>query len=223
LPFALRLCQIEFAIFVATHPFNHFFEDYYFFAFKRKMVERIASGPNKGFFVLPNSLLTEQLTYEPPSYAAYKNYQIALTLNDLVYYRYSPGPGKRILGFNRTLLPYIDGYYYVRKSSADIRRLLYALENRLVPSTGNTELFNINFDAIPVPDDYRPYYLEPCTLQTGCGAPAPTPAPSGPTKEGNLFQESTITVKDKNYTGPFYLIGWALLIGLIIAVIGYLA
>lgn len=186
------------------------------------MVERISSGPDTGFYVLSNSLLTEQLASETPSYAAYKNYQIALTLNDMVYYRYSPGPGKRITGFNRTLLPYIDGYYYVRKSAPDIRRLLYALENRLVPSTGNTELFNMNFDAIHVPDDYKPYYLEPCTLSTGCGpAPAPTPAPT--LSNGNLFQESTITVKDKNYTGPFYLIAWALLIGLIIAVIGYLA
>lgn len=187
------------------------------------MVERISSGADKGFFVLPNSLLTEQLSYETPSYAAYKNYQLALTMNDLVYYRYSPGPGKLITGFNRTLLPYIDGYYYVRKSAADIRRLLYALENRLVPSTGNTELFNINFDAIHVPDDYRPYYLEPCTPQSGCGPLAAPPAPTPTPSNGNLFQESTITVKDKNYTGPFYLIAWALFIGLIIAVIGYLA
>lgn len=147
------------------------------------MVERIQSGPYKGFYTLPRSLYNEQLRDdviigERNLYTAYKNYQLTLTMNDIVYYRYSPGPGKTILGFNRTLLPFIDGYYYVRKSSNDIRRLLYALENKLVPSTGNTELFNIDFSKIPVPDSYKPYYLDPCDkAESWCVAPAAPAAP----------------------------------------------
>lgn len=194
------------------------------------MVERIASGENAGFFILPQSLLSDQLVEESDSYTAYKNYQIALTMNDLVYYRYSPGPGKKILGFNRTLLPYIDGYYYVRRSAPDIRRLLYALENRLVPSTGNTELFNINFDAIPVPDDYRPYFLEPCPPdwpKEWCLPPFKSnqvaDSGTGPLKGGDLFRESTVQYQGKDYTGPFLLIAWAIIFAFFIALIGYLA
>lgn len=119
----------------------------------------ITSGPNKGFYTL--STLADRIdTTGSVTFQNWRNYQASLEGDSNLYHRYSPGPGKTITGFNRTMLPFIDGYYYVRKN-ADIPRLLYALENRLVPSDGNIELFNIQFTDIHVPDDWCPYLFEP--------------------------------------------------------------
>jgi hypothetical protein len=122
--------------------------------------KQITSGENAGFYVLSKE--SDQIdTTGSKLFQRYRAYQQSLNPDNNLYHRYSPGPGKQITGFNRTVLPFIDGFYYVRKN-ADLPRLLYALENRLVPSDGNTELFNNQFTSIYVPDDWKPYLFEPC-------------------------------------------------------------
>lgn len=107
----------------------------------------IKSGSNKGYFVLPLQFVNDG----------------SIVRKDEVYSRFQLPNGKRIHGFNSSYLPYLDGYYYIPKNTQiDIRKLAYALENKLIPSSGNTEKFNTNFEKIVVPDNYCPHYLEPC-------------------------------------------------------------
>lgn len=71
----------------------------------------------------------------------------------------------KIKGFNKTTFPYVGGYYYIPYNTdmnqIDLRRLLYALTYQLVPTSGNTEIFEQQMNQIPVPNDYCPG-LEPC-------------------------------------------------------------
>ena len=73
---------------------------------------------------------------------------------------------KKIKGFNKNYLPYIEGYYYVPYNpEIDIRKLLYALENLEMPSSGNIETFNREFGKIIVPQSYTPVYVDPCLYE----------------------------------------------------------
>ena len=108
----------------------------------------IKQGPNKGYFYIPLQYVNDG----------------SLVRTNQVYSRFSLGNGKRIQGFNSEYLPFIDGYYYIPKNTQiDTRKLAYALENKLMPSSGNTELFEQDFERIVVPDDYCPHYLKPCS------------------------------------------------------------
>lgn len=137
------------------------------------MATIIDSGPNQGYYRIPNTLSSEKIPSksdtsfgQPRLYLAMRDQQLALEneagSGQNVYYRYSPGPDRDIVVFNDKP-PYVDGYYYVRRDdSIDLRQKLYALENKAVPSTGNTEIFNTAFADIKVPADYCPYYVDPC-------------------------------------------------------------
>ncbi len=103
---------------------------------------------------------------QPDLYVAMRQEQLSLQnaggTGQNTFYRYSPGPGRDIIGLNNRP-PYIDGYYYVRRNdSVDLRKQLYALETNDVPSSGNTEVFNTMLENIHVPDDWYPYYVDPC-------------------------------------------------------------
>jgi hypothetical protein len=109
---------------------------------------KISSGPNKGFYYIPTPYTTDN----------------SLVRNETVYSRLRLSPGKGIHGFNKSYLPYINGYYYVpRNDEMDIRKVIYGLENKEIPSTGNTETFMREFEhTILVPDEWCPHYLDPC-------------------------------------------------------------
>ena len=135
------------------------------------MAEKITSGPDEGYYTLPSSLSREQVRPdieigEPELYQAYRAWQLGLEQSageSQVYHRYSPGPGKQIRGFNRDYLPYVDGLHYVRRSpQINLRQQLFALENKLIPFTGNTEVFNTQLRKVAVPDDWCPHLLDPC-------------------------------------------------------------
>ncbi len=107
----------------------------------------INKGPNKGYFFLPTQFINDG----------------SIVNGNQIFSRFKLSNNKKIQGFNSTYLPYIDGYYYIPKDTQiDIRKLAYALENKLIPSTGNTETFNTEFKNIVVPNNYCPYYLKPC-------------------------------------------------------------
>lgn len=131
------------------------------------MAKRVTSGPFRGYFTIPDTIIREKMRDdviigERNLYNVMREFQMRLTEPDIHFYRYKPGPGRTITGYNRYLLPQIDGYYYIRKSKNDIRKLTYALENKLIPSSGNTEIFNIDYSDVYVPDGYCPYLLDPC-------------------------------------------------------------
>jgi hypothetical protein len=132
------------------------------------MAELVTSGPGKGYYTLPGTLIREQVRDdvvmgERDLFHAYKAWQLSLSEDDELWYRYSPGPGKHIKGFNRSYLPFIDGFYYVRRNpQVKLRQQLYALETKQVPSSGNTETFNLNLRKVVVPEDWCPYHLDPC-------------------------------------------------------------
>lgn len=109
---------------------------------------KITSGPNKGFYYIPTPFTNDN----------------SLARNETVYSRLRLPPGKSIHGFNKTYLPYIDGYYYVPKNDEiDIRKIIYGLQNKQIPSTGNTETFLRDFqNDIIVPKEWCPHYLDPC-------------------------------------------------------------
>lgn len=109
---------------------------------------KISSGPNKGFYYIPTPYTTDN----------------SLVRNEAVYSRLRLAPGKGIYGFNKSYLPYINGYYYVPKNDEiDIRKLIYGLENKEIPSSGNTETFVREFQkTINVPNEWCPEYLDPC-------------------------------------------------------------
>lgn len=140
------------------------------------MAELITDGQFKGYYSIPNTLMRERLRNdvevgERDLYNAYRSWQLSLEAaaggGNNVWYRYSPGPGKQILGFNRSYLPQIDGFYYVRRDpSINLRQQLYALEQKLVPASGNTELFNLQLAKVQVPEDWCPYFLDPCPSDT---------------------------------------------------------
>jgi len=128
-------------------------------------VEKIASGQFKGYYSLPGSIGREDGTKN--TYVAFEQ-----TMRDLAgargiaWYKYSPGPGKEIKGFNKQYLPRYGDYYYVaRDPSIDLRRQLYALETMLVPADGNTETFNLELNRVVVPSEWCPYYLDPCDTE----------------------------------------------------------
>lgn len=139
---------------------------------RNPMAKLITEGEFAGYYSLPDTLLRENLREdvevgERDLYNAYRSWQLSLEAaaggGNNVWYRYSPGPGEQILGFNRSYLPFIDGFHYVRRDpNIDVRQQLYALENKLVPSSGNTELFNLQLAKVRVPPEYCPYYLDPC-------------------------------------------------------------
>jgi hypothetical protein len=108
----------------------------------------ITTGPNKGYYYLPTPFLNDN----------------SIVRDSTVYSRMKLPPGQRIHGFNKSYLPYIDGYYYVPKSNVlDVRKVIYALQTQQVPSSGNTETFLRDFQyTTTVPADYCPYYLDPC-------------------------------------------------------------
>lgn len=108
----------------------------------------IKTGPDKGYFYLPLQEVNDG----------------SLVRTDTVYSRFRLPNNKQIHGFNSTYLPYLDGFYYIPKNTQiDTRKLAFALENKLMPSSGNTETFEHDFDNIVVPDNYCPYYLKPCS------------------------------------------------------------
>jgi len=143
-----------------------------------------------GYYTLPGSLIREQPDNdvemgEKELYNAYKAWQLSLSKDDELWYRYSPGPNKQITGFNKTYLPFIDNFYYVRKDpQINLRQQLYALETKRVPSSGNTELFNKQLGKVIVPDKWRPYHIDPC-FEEWCKEPQPTQK-AIPEKETNL-------------------------------------
>ena len=92
-------------------------------------VSQISSGPNKGFYKLTTAAERTDTTGSQ-LYLDYVAYQNSVAGDSIVHYKYSPGPGKKITGFSKTMLPYVDGYYYISKSYPQVRKLLYALENR---------------------------------------------------------------------------------------------
>lgn len=109
---------------------------------------KIASGPNKGFYYLQSPLTADN----------------SLVRDNTVYSRMKLPNNQRIHGFNSSYLPFVNGYYYVPKNDElDVRKVIYALQTKQVPSSGNTETFLRNFqDTVSVPDDYCPYILDPC-------------------------------------------------------------
>lgn len=109
---------------------------------------KLTTGSNKGFYFIPTPHTTDN----------------SLVRNDTVYSRLRLSPGKKIHGFNKSYLPYINGYYYIPKNDEiDIRKVIYGLENKEIPSTGNTETFLREFqNSIIVPQDWCPHYLDPC-------------------------------------------------------------
>lgn len=109
---------------------------------------KITDGINKGFYNLPVEFVADN----------------SLVMTNTVYSRLKLSDNKRIQGFNKTYLPFVDGFYYVpRTDGLDIRKVIYSLENKDVPSSGNTETFLRDFEnTIAVPDDWCPYYLDPC-------------------------------------------------------------
>lgn len=109
---------------------------------------KITSGPNKGFYYISTPFTTDN----------------SLVRNETVYSKLRLPKGKKIHGFNKSYLPHINGYYYVPKNDElDIRKVIYGLENKEIPSTGNTETFLREFqNTITVPTDWCPEYLKPC-------------------------------------------------------------
>lgn len=109
---------------------------------------KITSGPNKGFYYISTPFTSDN----------------SLVRNETVYSKLKLTPGKTIHGFNKTYLPYINGSYYVPKNDEiDIRKMVYGLENKEIPSTGNTETFLRDFQrTIIVPNTWCPEYLDPC-------------------------------------------------------------
>jgi hypothetical protein len=108
---------------------------------------KITSGPNQGYYYLPD----EQLNDGSP------------VRDNTVYSRLKTD--KPILGFNKSYLTYIDGYYYVPNiRGLDVRKMVYGLENKEIPSSGNTETFlrDLQNNTQSMPDDYCPRYLDPC-------------------------------------------------------------
>ena len=49
-----------------------------------------------------------------------------------------------------------------RDPQIDLRRQLFALENKLIPSDGNTEVFNRELSKVVVPAHYCPHLIDPC-------------------------------------------------------------
>ena len=124
---------------------------------------KITEGPYKGYYTI-NSLESNESTFG--SYLEMqRSLQQASGGRGLAWYKYSPGPGKDIQGFNQTYLPRIDDFYYVPLDpTIDIRKQLYALENKLVPADGNTERFNLELSKVHVPDNWCPYYIDPLPM-----------------------------------------------------------
>lgn len=113
---------------------------------------KIINGPNKGYYSLPVQIENDNSLIE----------------NDTVYSKLRLPPNNpKIHGFNKTYLSFINGYYYVPKNDElDVRKLIYSLENQLVPSSGNTETFLRQFQQnVIVPDDWCPEYLDPCNYR----------------------------------------------------------
>ncbi len=113
---------------------------------------KITSGPYKGYYYLPSVQLNDGSPVR----------------DNTVYSRLKLGPQEQISGFNRPYLPYVDGYYYVPNTPGfDTRKLIYALVNKEVPSSGNTESFlrDLKSNTASMPHDYCPYYLDPCNSE----------------------------------------------------------
>lgn len=67
-----------------------------------------------------------------------------------------------IKGMYSDYMEYRNGYYYLpRRPQIPIRKLLYGLQNYQMPTSGNTELFNFQFNGIRVPRGYCPF-IDPC-------------------------------------------------------------
>lgn len=112
----------------------------------------IESGDDEGFFRLSDLKINDGSIVRPNE----------------VYYRWKLPKNKRIKGFNKDYLVYQDGYHYIpRNPQIDTRKLAYALESKIVPSTGNTETFITEFERIRVPNDYCPD-ITPCVYDW-CG------------------------------------------------------
>ena len=132
------------------------------------MAELVTEGPGKGYYTLPGTVIRERIrddvtVGERDLFQAYKAWQLSLGGDQQLWHRYSPGPGKKIKGFNRSYLPFLDGYYYIRKEpQINLRQQLYALETKRIPSSGNTETFNRDLGKVVVPNEWCPYYLDPC-------------------------------------------------------------
>lgn len=126
------------------------------------MAKRITEGPYKGYFTLPDELLRENESGNVgESLNEWKQLETELRGSDLVWYRYSPGPNRKV--YNKGAVRQLDDFYYVRHNKeVDLRKLLYALETKRVPSTGNMEVFNLDFKKINVPSDWCPYLIDPC-------------------------------------------------------------
>lgn len=123
------------------------------------MAKRVLEGSGRGYYTLPGTLIRDN-SNKSALFQSMRSLQLSLSSDDELWYRYSPGPNKRIQGFN---IPFIDGYYYVRKNpQLDLRRQLYALETMRIPSSGNTELFEQQLNRVNVPNEWCPYYLDPC-------------------------------------------------------------
>ena len=139
---------------------------------KEAMAEKITNGEYRGFYTIPDSIMRESLredaiNAEPDLWRAYKQMQQQLEGERAVYYRFKPR--RPIRGFNRSYLPRIDGYYYVRRNpQIDLRRLLYALETNRIPSDGNVELFERQLSEVRVPKGWCPLELDPCVPSDIC-------------------------------------------------------
>lgn len=105
--------------------------------------EKINSGPNKGFYrrVPPYSLRFENEVYskvylQEPLRGPYHDYM-----------------------FKRG-----DFYYVPREDQIDIRRLIFGLRKRKMPTTGNVEKYNLDFNDIQVPVEFCPV-VDPCNYE----------------------------------------------------------
>ncbi len=108
---------------------------------------QIDTGPNKGFYKLSQQVMNDN----------------SLVRTNTVYSKWKLPRNEKVYGFNSSWLPFMDGYYFVpRIQDTDIRKLLYALKTKHMPSSGNTETFQREFNRVVVPDNYCPFYLDPC-------------------------------------------------------------
>lgn len=119
----------------------------------------IQSGQYKGFYAIVGAPKANATTN---TYAAMETQlRDAAGGRGVAWYKYSPGPGKTLHDATGAT-KFVDGYFYVPLDpTIDLQRQLYALENGLIPPSGNTETFNLAINRIHVPNDWCPVYLDP--------------------------------------------------------------
>lgn len=110
--------------------------------------KKIISGKNKGFY-----------KRDPPRSLKFEN----KVFTKAFFPKKLEGP------YDHYLLQHDDFYYVPRNDTIPIRKLVYGLQNNLMPTSGNIELYNKEFNFIRVPFDFCPI-IDPCPYDwcTGC-------------------------------------------------------